>query len=131
MTKKKVTTRKTVSKKRSTRKAQPKSVFERLESSVFGAPIKIANRTFLASLGLVSTVQTEITKFQADFEKTFEKLVKDGEKARARYRADIKDFRKDVKELRKEVKEVREDIVEDMVEAKDRVVEKVESVVAK
>ncbi|MGB5257564.1 MAG: hypothetical protein WBN44_09955 [Woeseiaceae bacterium] len=119
MTEKKVTKRKKVAKK-----AQPKSVFERLESGVFGAPIKIANRTFLASLGLVATVQTELTKFQADFEKTFEKLVKDGEKARARYRADIKEFRDDVKDLG-------EDIVEDGVEAKDRVVERVESAVAK
>jgi len=119
MTRKKVTTRKKVAKK-----AQPKSVFERLESSVFGTPIQIANRTFLASLGLVSTVQTEFEKFQADFEKTYEKLVKDGEKARLRYRAGIKDFREDVKELR-------EDLIEDVVEAKDRVVEKVESAVAK
>jgi len=119
MTEKKVTTRKKVAKK-----AQPKSVFERLESSVVGTPIKIANRTFLASLGVVSTMQTELTKFQSDFEKTFEKLVKDGEKARARYRAGVKDFREDVKDFG-------EDIVEDVVEVKDRVVEKVESVVAK
>ena len=119
MTEKKVTKRKKVAKK-----AQPKSVFERLEGSFVGTPIKIANRTFLASLGLVSTVQTELTKFQSDFEKTFEKLVKDGEKARARYRAGVKDFREDVKEFG-------DDIVEDVVEVKDRVVEKVESVVAK
>lgn len=126
MTQKKVTKRKKVA-----RKAQPKSVFERLESGVFGTPIKIANRTFLASLGVVSTVQTEITKFQADFEKTFEKLVKDGEKARARYRAGFKDFREDVKDFGEDVKDLGEDIVEDVVEAKDRVVERVESAVAK
>lgn len=126
MTEKKVTTRKKVAKK-----AQPKSVFERLESSVVGTPIKIANRTFLASLGVVSTMQTELTKFQSDFEKTFEKLVKDGEKARARYRAGVKDFREDVKDFGEDVKDFGEDIVEDVVEVKDRVVEKVESVVAK
>ena len=118
MTEKKVTTRKKVAKK-----TQPKSVFDRLEDSFVGKPIKIANRTFLASLGLVSTMQTEFTKFQSDFEKTFEKLVKDGEKARNRYKAGIKDFREDVKEFG-------EDIVEEVVEVKDRVVENVKSVAA-
>ena len=94
MTEKKVSKRKVVSKK-----AKPKSAFEMLESSVVGKPIKIANRTFLASLGLVSTMQTEFTKFQTDFEKKFEKLVKDGEKARNRYRKDLKGFREDVKDF--------------------------------
>ena len=126
MTEKKVTKRKNVAKK-----AQPKSLFERLEGSFVGTPIKIANRTFLASLGLVSTVQTELTKFQSDFEKTFEKLVKDGEKARARYRAGVKDFREDVNDFGEDVKEFADDNVEEVVEVKDRVVEKVESVVAK
>ena len=130
MTEKKVTKRKAAP-----RKAKQKSVFEMLEDSVVGRPIKIANRTFLASLGVVSTMQTEFEKFQADFEKTFDRLVKDGEKARDRYRAGFKDFREDlredVKDLREDVKDFREDIVEDVVEVKDRVVKKVESAVAK
>ena len=115
MTEKKVTKRKTVS-----RKAKPKTVFEVLEGSFVGTPIRMANRTFLASLGLVSTMQTEFTKFQSEFEKTFEKLVKDGEKARNRYRASFKDFREDVKDFG-------EDVVEDVVETKDRVIENVRS----
>ena len=118
MTEKKVTTRKKVARKR-----QPKTVFERLENTVVGTPIKIANRTFLASLGLVSTMQTEFTKFQSDVEKTFDRLVKDGEKARDRYRAGFKDFREDVKDFG-------EDVVEEVVEVKDRVVENVKSVAA-
>jgi len=118
MTEKKVTKRKTVAKK-----AKPKTVFDMLEDSFVGTPIRIANRTFLASLGLVSTMQTEFTKFQADFEKTFEKLVKDGEKARDRYRKDFMGFREDVREFG-------EDVVEEVVEAKDRVVENVKSVTA-
>lgn len=126
MSEKKVTKRKKVAKKR-----QPKSVFDRLESSVVGKPIKIANRTFLASLGLVSTMQSEFEKFQTDFEKKFEKLVKDGEKARARYRAGFKDFREDVKDFGEDVRDYGEDIIEDVVEVKDRVVDKVESAVAK
>jgi len=115
MTEKKVTKRKAVF-----RKAKPQSVFEMLESSVVGKPIKIANRTFLASLGLVSTMQSEITKFQTDFEKTFEKLVKDGEKERDRYRKEFKGFREDVKDFG-------EDVVEEVVEVKDRVIENVKS----
>ncbi len=118
MTEKKVTKRKAVS-----RKAKPKTVFEMLESSVVGKPIKIANRTFLASLGLVSTMQSEFTKFQTDFEKRFEKLVKDGEKARDRYRKEFKGFREDVKDFG-------EDVVEEVVEVKDRVVENVKSATA-
>lgn len=119
MARKKVAKRKKV-----TRKAQPKSVFDRLENSIIGTPIKIANRTFLASLGVVSTMETELTKFQSDFEKTFEKLVKDGEKARSRYRKGLKDFRDDVEDFG-------EELVEDVVEAKDRVVRKVESGLAR
>ena len=118
MTEKKVAKRKKV-----TRKAKPKSVFDMLEDSVVGTPIKIANRTFLASLGLVSTMQTEFTKFQTDFEKKFEKLVKDGEKARDRYRKEFMGFREDVRDFG-------EDIVEDVVEVKDRVVENVKSAAA-
>ena len=113
MTEKKVT--------KTRKKAAPKkdrTLFEMLEDSVVGRPIKIANRTFLASLGVVSTMQTELEKFQTDFEKRFEKLVKDGEKARDRYRKEFKAFRKDVDELR-------EDVVEDVVEVKDRIVKNV------
>ena len=117
MTEKKVTKRKAAP-----RKAKQKSVFEMLEDSVVGRPIKIANRTFLASLGLVSTMQTEFEKFQADFEKTFDRLVKDGEKARDRYRKTFKNFREDVKDLG-------EDVVEEVVEVKDRIVENVSAAV--
>ena len=124
MTKKKVT-------KRTARSKKAKSVFDRLETSVVGAPIKVANRTFLASLGVVATMQTELTKFQSDFEKTFEKLVKDGEKARAKYRREFKGFRKDVKNFGEDVREYGEelvvDIVEEVVEAKDKVVENLRS----
>lgn len=121
---KKVTTRKKMpAKKRVIRKAQPKSAFEMLEGGVLGKPIKIVNKTFLASLGLVSTMQTEFTKLQSDFEKGFEKLVKDGEKARDRYRAGFRDFRDDVSEFG-------DDIAEEIVDVKDRVVENLKSVTA-
>lgn len=120
MTTKKVT-------KKTARPKKARTVFDRLEETMVTKPIRIANRTFLASLGVVATVQTELTKFQADFEKTFEKLVKDGEKARARYRAEFTGLRKDVKDFGEDVKEYGEDFVEDMfeevVEVKDKAVE--------
>lgn len=128
MTTKKVTRKKAAVKKEPT-------VLETLESTFVGKPIRIANRTFLASLGLVATVQTELNKFQADFEKTFEKLVKDGEKARARYRKSLTEVRKDVRAFGEDVKEYGEDLVEDVVEevveAKDRVAERLESAAAR
>lgn len=124
-------TEKKVAKKRVTKKtARPKkveSIFDRMEDTVLGQPIKIVNRTFLASLGVVATMQTEIEKFQSEFEKTFNKLVKDGEKARDRYRREFRGFRKDAREFREDVREYGEDLVEDIVEdvvdAKDKVVE--------
>ena len=128
-------TEKKVAKKRVTKKtarpAKAKSVFERMEDTVLGQPIRIANRTFLASLGVVATVQSEFEKFQTDFEKTFDRLVKDGEKARDRYRREFRGLRKDVKEFGEDVREYGEemvvDIVEDVVEAKDKVVENLKS----
>ena len=117
--------------KKTTRPKKAKSVFDRLEGSVVGTPIKVANKTFLAGLGVVATVQTELTKFQSDFEKTYAKLVKDGEKARARYRRELKGFKKDVKGFGADVREYGEefvvDVVEEVVEAKDKVVENLRS----
>jgi hypothetical protein len=124
-----MTTKKVTRKKAAPKKAP--TVLETLETTFVGKPIQIANRTFLASLGLVATVQTEIGKFQADFEKTFEKLVKDGEKARDRYRKGWMEVREDVKEFGEDVKDYGEDLVEDVVEevveAKERVAERFES----
>ena len=118
-----MTTRKKVTKKRApAKKATQKSLFDRLEDSPVGTPIRIANRTFLASLGVISTIQTEFEKFQTDFGKRFDKLVKDGEKARTRYRKQFKEFRKDVAE---EIDDAVEDVKEDMTEFKDKIVENV------
>ena len=116
MTEKKVTKRKAAPKK-----AKPKTAFEMLEDSFVGTPIKIVNRTFLASLGLVSTMQSELERFQSDFEKKFDQLVKDGEKARDRYRRGFKGFREDIKEFGDEV-------VDEVVEVKDKIVENVRAV---
>ncbi|MBT8092943.1 MAG: phasin family protein [Gammaproteobacteria bacterium] len=124
-----MTTKKVTRKKAAPKKAP--TMLENLESTFVGKPIQIANRTFLASLGLVATVQNEFTKFQADFEKTYEKLVKDGEKARDRYRKNFVEARKDVKEFGEDVREAGEDLVRDVVDEatdiKDRVVERFET----
>jgi hypothetical protein len=128
MTRKKVMKKKVTKNRARTKKA--KSVFDQLESSFVGTPIRVANKTFLASLGVVATMQTELTKFQSDFEKTFGKLVKDGEKVRNRYRAEFKGFKKDVREFGGDVKEYGEDLVEEVVEAKDKAVENIRSIAA-
>ncbi len=111
-------TSKKVTKKTAPVKEQ-KSVLKMLEES---APIRIANRTFLASLGLVSTVQSELGKAQVELGKTFERLVKDGEKTRDKLKKSFSNVRADVAE---EVDEVIDEVVEEVVEAKERVVERV------
>ena len=116
MTSKKVS--KTTAKKTTARKEQ-KSVLKMLEES---APIRVVNRTFLASLGLVSTVQSELGKAQAEFGKTFERLVKDGEKTRDKLKKSLSNVRAEVAD---EVDEVVDEVVEEVVEAKERVVESV------
>jgi len=73
--------------KTAAKKEAGKSVFERLQGSVIGQPFAIANKAFLASLGLVSTIQTE-------FGNKFEEYAKDGEVVRDKYRASFADFRK-------------------------------------
>lgn len=116
-TRKKPTTRKTTAKK-----APQKSAFDKLVDSPAGTPIRIANKTFLASLGVISMMQTELEKFQSDFEKRFDLLVKDGEKARKRYQKQFKKVRKDVTG---EIDDAVEEVKEEVTELKDRIVEKV------
>jgi hypothetical protein len=79
--------KKVAKKKVATRKKPEKSVFEMLEDSLIGQPFIIANKVFLASLGLVSTIQTEVGN-------KFDELVKDGEVARDKYQASFKKFQK-------------------------------------
>jgi hypothetical protein len=79
--------KKIAKKKVATRKKPDKSVFEMLEDSMIGQPFIIANKVFLASLGLVSTVQTEVGN-------KFDELVKDGEVARDKYQASFRKFQK-------------------------------------
>ena len=82
-----MTEKKVAKKKVATRKKPEKSVFEMLEDSMIGQPFIIANKVFLASLGLVSTIQTEVGN-------KFDELVKDGEVARDKYQASFKKFQK-------------------------------------
>lgn len=91
--------------KKVTRKPAPKSLFERLDDSVFGAPIRIANRTFLAGLGVIATIQDELGTAQTEWDKRFKKLVKEGEKTRDRIEHDFADFRKDVEDQFTSVRE--------------------------
>lgn len=58
-----------------TKKAKARTIADRFEGTIIEQPIVIANKTFLAGLGLASQVQS-------DFDAKFEALAKDGEKVR-------------------------------------------------
>lgn len=74
--------------KKSAKKSAPETMVDRLED-VVSQPIKIANKAFLASIGLV-------TQFQSDIDSKYDELAKDGKAARDRYEASLTDFRKDI-----------------------------------
>jgi hypothetical protein len=76
-----------------------------LEDSLIGQPFVIANKVFLASLGLVSTIGTGLSD-------KFDEFVKDGEVVRDKYQ---KSFTK-----------LQKDVVKQASVAKDRVIESVE-----
>ena len=109
MTTKKVA-KKVAKKRAATRKKPEKSLFEMLEDSLIGQPFVIANKVFLASLGLISTIGTE-------FGNKFDEFVKDGEVVRDKYQASFTKLQKDV--------------VEQASTAKDRVIESIEPKTAK
>ena len=77
-----------------------KSIVDRFEGTIIEQPIVIANKTFLAGLGLASQVQS-------DFDAKFEELAKDGAKVRKEARGSLDSmsdrFMKQVDETRKEV----------------------------
>jgi polyhydroxyalkanoate synthesis regulator phasin len=77
-------TAKTAAKKRTA----PETMVDRLEDAV-SQPIAIANKAFLASIGLV-------TQFQTDFDSKYDKLAKDGKVVRDRYEATLQDIRKKI-----------------------------------
>jgi len=99
---KKAPTKKPVAKKARARKvsvkkaAPKKSVFEQIEDSPIAVPFKMANKTFMAGLGMLSFVQKELDKKVNDFDKTFTKYAKDGEKVFDKWEDRVEDFRKDV-----------------------------------
>ena len=85
-----------------TRKSTSKveSIVDRFEGTIIEQPIVIANKTFLAGLGLASQVQS-------DFDAKFEELAKDGAKVRKEARGSLDSMSdrlmKQVDETRKEV----------------------------
>ena len=86
-----------VAKKAAAKKVTPiKSVYEQFENSVFAVPVKLANKTFMASLGVFSYVQQEFDKQYKAFDRQFTKYAKDGEKVFDRWEDRVEDFRKDV-----------------------------------
>jgi len=71
-----------------TRKTPEKSLFETLQESPVGRPFIIVNKVFLASLGLVATIQT-------GFSSKFDEFVKDGEVVRDKYQESFTKLRQD------------------------------------
>jgi hypothetical protein len=81
----------------STRKSRPtRSVFDPFRDTVIALPFKAANRTFMASLGLLSYAQTEFEKQYREFDRKVEQYARDGEKVVDRFEHRVDDFRKDV-----------------------------------
>ena len=101
-----MTAKKVAKKRAATRKKPEQTLFEMLEDSFIGQPFVIANKVFLASLGLVSTIQTE-------FSSKFDEFVKDGEAVRDKYQASFTKLQKDV--------------TKQASTAKDRVIESIET----
>jgi len=99
---KKAPARKPAAKKAAPRKVAPKkaapskTVYAQLEDSVLAVPFKLANKTFMASLGVLSFVQTELDKQYKAFDKQFTKYAKDGEKVFDRWEDRVEGLRKDV-----------------------------------
>ena len=94
-------------------KAQAKSIVDRFEGTIVEQPIIIANKAFLAGLGLASQAQS-------DFDKKFDALAKDGEKVRDQAQDSFEDLNdrviKRVKATRKEVTKRAESAVNTVLE---------------
>lgn len=94
-------------------KAQAKSIVDRFEGTIVERPIIIANKAFLAGLGLASQAQS-------DFDAKFEALAKDGEKVRNQAQDSFDDFGdrvvKQVKATRKQVTKRAESAVKTVLE---------------
>lgn len=94
-------------------KAQAKSIVDRFEGTIVERPIIIANKAFLAGLGLASQAQS-------DFDKKFDALAKDGAKVRDQAQDSFEDLNdrviKRVKATRKEVTKRAESAVNTVLE---------------
>ncbi len=94
-------------------KAQAKSIVDRFEGTIVERPIIIANKAFLAGLGLASQAQS-------DFDKKFDALAKDGAKVRDQAQDSFEDLNdrviKRVKATRREVTKRAESAVNTVLE---------------
>ncbi|MDH3531871.1 MAG: phasin family protein [Gammaproteobacteria bacterium] len=100
-------------KKAVTKKAKARTIADRFEGTIIEQPIVIANKTFLASLGLASQVQ-------ADFDAKFEALAKDGEKVRKQAQDSLGSLRN---KLFDQVKTTRDEITKRVESAVSTVLE--------
>ena len=94
---KKAAPKKAAPKKSVARKVAPqKTAFEQFENSVFAIPFKVANKTFMAGLGVAAFVGGELDKQYKEFDKRFTKYAKDGEKVFDKFEGRVEGIRKDV-----------------------------------
>lgn len=93
--------------------SQAKSIVDRFEGTIIEQPIIIANKTFLAGLGLASQVQS-------DFDAKFEELAKEGAKVRKQGAGSLDSFgdrlRKEFEARRKEMTKRAESAVATVLE---------------
>ena len=74
------------------------AILKRVEGTIVEQPIIVANKTFLAGLGLANQVQE-------DFQSKFDKFAKDGEKARDEATASVNKARDEVLDRAKKVRD--------------------------
>jgi polyhydroxyalkanoate synthesis regulator phasin len=93
--------------------ARSRSIVDRFEGTIVERPITIANKTFLAGIGLAS-------KVQSDFDAKFEELAKNGEKVRRDARGSLDSLSerllKQVEATRKEMTKRAESAVKSVLE---------------
>ena len=87
------------------RKQTSRNIFEKLDESIVAVPFQVANKTFLASVGLFVVARRE-------FGKKFDEYAKDGEKVRKQLQKSFDEIRKDLKVVKKDIKEVGDDVRE-------------------
>lgn len=90
-------------KKVNTRSKKSRTIFERLDDSIVAVPFRVADKTFLAGLGLFVVASRE-------FGRKFDEYAKDGAVVRTQLKKSFAELRKDLIVIKKDVREVGDDV---------------------